>query len=165
MMEEPIEKPIEQEDNPFEAFEQNTNDDFLEQNNEQSAVLKQIFQDPQVSKPVKENNWHVFARTNILTFLKPDEIPMKMNQIGIVDDVELLNTPYSDYNYSRAAEKYKLRTFADSHFRRSVGTKENINNQMILISKQISEQHQFSENSNTQDNGSGGILGFLKRKK
>lgn len=119
-----------------------------------------LLNDNEVPAQIKENNWFVFHKDNVLTFLDEPRKASKLLNFDIIK-IDMLNTiPYYDYTFEKEMELNVLRNVFETKLDRALGfNATNVKNERIVL------QSQFQENRQINENEGGGMIksGFFQR--
>ncbi len=116
------------------------------------GMVESLLNDNEVPEDIKERNWFVFHKDNVLTFLDEQRKMSKLMNFDIIK-IDILNsTPYYDYTWEKELEFSILRNVFETKLDRALGFKgSNIKNERIVLQSQFQESRQINEDGSGRD--------------
>ena len=127
----------------------------------QGGFADVLLDDSAVPKKIRDDNYEVFARDNVLSFQNKETKRDKLLNFDIIQIDGLCSMPYHDYTFKKDKSMEKLRHIFETKIDRAVGTREkDAKNERTTLQSQFTEMRQISEVGSSQNNIHGN---FMKR--
>lgn len=122
------------------------------------GITESMLNNDEIPDKIKEENWWVFNKDNVLSFLDKDRKQSKLLNFDIARIDHLNTMQYYDYNFKVELKWGLLRHIFETKLDRALGVQGgNIKNERILIQSQLTENRQINDQEGAVKEG------FFKR--
>lgn len=122
------------------------------------GITDSMLNNDEIPDEIKEENWWVFNKDNVLSFLDNDRKQSKLLNFDIARIDHLNTMQYFDYNFKTELKWGLLRHIFETKLDRALGVQGgNIKNERILIQSQLTENRQINDQEGAVKEG------FFKR--